>query len=294
MAMDIPALTAKIKDLGRDLTPGLLEGSGPLMLPFHEQEPYQDIVVTRDRTYGTHARHRLDVFQPLTASGPLPVFVFVHGGGFMRGDKKMPGSPYNDNVPLWAARHGMVGVNITYRYAPEIQWPEGSRDVGDAIAWVRANIAQHGGDPDRIILAGTSAGGTHAASYVTEKDLHVGGSHGLAGVIFFSGIYDFDRADRSPMQQSYLGDDEKTWGRATSVQGIVDSGVPLLVAVAEVDPVDFQKQAANLIAAYAAKNGKWPRVIQAVGHNHLTLTQHLNTPDTRVGDQVMAFIAENT
>ena len=96
------------------------------------------------------------------------------------------------------------------------------------------------------------------------------------------------------MQQSYLGDDETVWSKASSVKGVVESGVPLMVAVAEFDPPDFQKQAAYLIAAYAEKHGRWPRVAQAVGHNHLTLTMHLNSADTRLGDQVEAFVRENT
>src|ERR1700749_3380816 len=74
MAFDTKALTAKIRELGEDLTPGLLEGSGPIFAPFHEREPYADITLARRHRYGGHERHRLDVFQPKGASG-LPVFV---------------------------------------------------------------------------------------------------------------------------------------------------------------------------------------------------------------------------
>ena len=55
-----------------------------------------------------------------------PVLVFVHGGGFTGGNKSTPGSPFYDNVPLWAARNGLVGVNITYRLAPQHPWPAGA------------------------------------------------------------------------------------------------------------------------------------------------------------------------
>ena len=51
----------------------------------------------------------------------------VHGGGFVRGDKYQPGTPAYDLVGAWAVRHGWVGVNMTYRYAPEVQWPAGRR-----------------------------------------------------------------------------------------------------------------------------------------------------------------------
>ena len=74
--------------------------------------------------------------------------------GFNRGNKNTAGSPFNDNVPLWAARNGMVGVNMTYRLAPQSTWPSGPQDTAAAVSWVRANIASYGGDPSRVFLMG--------------------------------------------------------------------------------------------------------------------------------------------
>jgi hypothetical protein len=89
--------------------------------------------------------------------------VFVHGGGFVAGDKAYPGAPAYDLVGAWAVRHGWVGVNITYRYAPEVKWPAGAEDVAAAVAWIRENIAAYGGDPGRIVVMGNSAGAVHAS-----------------------------------------------------------------------------------------------------------------------------------
>ena len=55
--------------------------------------------------------------------------MFVHGGGMIRGNKRPPGSPFYDNVMLFAARHGMVGVNVEYRLAPQFPWPAGTEDL---------------------------------------------------------------------------------------------------------------------------------------------------------------------
>jgi acetyl esterase/lipase len=62
------------------------------------------VTVTRDEKYDSDERHRLDVFRSNDARA-LPVLLFVHGGGYERGDKRAAGSPFYDNVMLWAAGH---------------------------------------------------------------------------------------------------------------------------------------------------------------------------------------------
>ena len=59
------------------------------------------------------------------SAAPRPVLIYVHGGAFTAGNKRAPGSPFYDNIALFAARSGFVGVNITYRLAPQHQWPAG-------------------------------------------------------------------------------------------------------------------------------------------------------------------------
>jgi acetyl esterase len=109
------------------------------------------VTIQRDLAYGPDPLQTLDVFTPDNAQASsgnkgktLPVLLFVHGGGFTRGDKH--GDFYPDNITLWAARNGMVGVNIDYRLAPANPWPTGVKDLASAIAWTRANIARYGGD----------------------------------------------------------------------------------------------------------------------------------------------------
>ena len=121
--------------------------------------PKAGVTVTRDIAYGSHARQILDCFVPAGATN-APVVVFVHGGIFVRGDKRLSSEVY-DNVLYWFARQGFIGVNIEYRLAPESPWPGGADDLGLAIAWARANVARHGGDPGSIFAIGHSAGGTH-------------------------------------------------------------------------------------------------------------------------------------
>ncbi|MEJ0006660.1 MAG: alpha/beta hydrolase [Steroidobacteraceae bacterium] len=126
---------------------------GQLYAPLFPKEAWAGVSIQRDIPYGTDSLQKLDVFAADGAQGKkLPVLLFVHGGGFTRGDKH--GDFYPDNITLWAAKNGMVGVNIDYRLAPKDPWPAGVNDLTSAIAWVHANIAQYGGDPNRIVLFG--------------------------------------------------------------------------------------------------------------------------------------------
>ena len=59
-------------------------------------------------------------------------------------DRRTGDSPFYDNIMLWAVSRGVVGVNMTYRLAPQNAWPAAQEDIGKALAWVRANIAARG------------------------------------------------------------------------------------------------------------------------------------------------------
>src|SRR3972149_4407501 len=156
-----PDIAAKIKEIGRVIDP---PKTAAIYAPLQQKEPYAGVKVALDIKYGPDARNALDVFTPENATGPLPVFIFVHGGGFVAGNKRGPNnSPFYDNFMLWAAKNGMVGVNAPSRLAPANPWPAAPQDIAAAVKWVLQNIAQHGGDPARVFLAGSSAGGAHVA-----------------------------------------------------------------------------------------------------------------------------------
>src|SRR3972149_5062381 len=116
-----PDIAAKIKEIGRVIDP---PKTAAIYAPLQQKEPYAGVKVAFDIKYGPDARNALDVFTPENATGPLPVFIFVHGGGFVAGNKRGPNnSPFYDNFMLWAAKNGMVGVNATYRLSPRRPLP---------------------------------------------------------------------------------------------------------------------------------------------------------------------------
>jgi acetyl esterase/lipase len=94
-------IAAKLADMGRVIDP---PKTAALYAPLQEKEPYPGVRIERDIKYGTAERNLLDVFMPEAASATRPVLIFVHGGAFVAGNKRMPGSPFYDNIMLWAVR----------------------------------------------------------------------------------------------------------------------------------------------------------------------------------------------
>jgi acetyl esterase/lipase len=283
-----PDVARRIAAIGDVVGPEALEASREVYAGAHEQPPYDGVDVTRDVAYGSHERHRLDLFAAPGSQGRA-VVLFVHGGGFVRGDKSTPGTPYNENVGLWACRAGMVGATMNYRLAPEHRFPAGAEDVAAAVAWLRANVAEHGGDPERIVLVGSSAGATHIAGYAALPDLHPGGAPGIRGLVLLSGAYDLPSFDDEAVLGPYFGD-RAGWEAASPLAGLVASGLPVLLAVAEHDPPVSHRQAAIAFMAFYGSGGRVPHLVYAAGHNHFTEVFHLNTDDRLLGDHIAAFV----
>jgi alpha-L-fucosidase 2 len=119
----------------------------------------------------------LDVFVP-DGNGLYPAVIIVHGGGWNSGDKQQ-----DVNVlfkPL--ADANFVWFSINYRLAPKNRWPACLEDVLSAVRWVKSNAAEYNVDPNRIALAGYSAGGQIAclAAMQNENETAVQAVVGLA------------------------------------------------------------------------------------------------------------------
>jgi acetyl esterase/lipase len=126
-----------------------------LQIPVHPRA----MQLQRNISYGPLERQRLDIWRFSTTPSNAPVIYYVHGGAWTFGDKREQGRPMLHEF----VRRGWVVVAANYRLAPGFPWPAQIEDVTRGLGWIKKNIATYGGDPDRVVVAGGSAGG-HLAS----------------------------------------------------------------------------------------------------------------------------------
>lgn len=151
--------------------------------------PVSPEAVTRAIPYAGGPRRTLDVYRPNVA-GKSAVIVFFYGGSWQDGDKES-----YQFVAAALARRGYAVVVPDYRVYPEVRYPAFLDDGARAVKWVRANIAQYGGDPRRIYVMGHSAGAYIAASLVIDPrwlaKVGMQPRRDIAGLIGLAGPYDF-------------------------------------------------------------------------------------------------------
>ncbi len=121
--------------------------------------------VKRDIPYATPALERqvLDVYSPKGAK-KLPVVFWIHGGGWQAGDKSDV-----QLKPKFFVDKGFVFVSTNYRLLPKVEMETIFQDIAKSIHWVHDHIAEYGGDPERIIVGGHSAGAQLAALICVDE-----------------------------------------------------------------------------------------------------------------------------
>ncbi len=161
---------------------------------------WRDYAHDADISYGEFgSRNHLDIWRrpDLERGGPAPVLLQVHGGAWMVGNKRGQAHPLMSHL----AELGWICVSVNYRLSPRSTWPDQIVDVKRAIAWIKENIAEYGGDPEWIAITGGSAGG-HLSSLaaLTSNDprFQVGFEEAdtrVQAAVPFYGFYDFTRDD---------------------------------------------------------------------------------------------------
>lgn len=284
------AIAAQLRALGTGFN---LPQVQALYAPLLAEQPREGVQCLTDLPYGPHARHRLDVYTP-TAPGPHPVLVWLHGGGFIRGDKAQ-----RANIGWWGARQGFVTVLPNYRLAPESTWPSGPQDVVAVWQWLQDQATRLGGEPRHTVLAGESAGAAHVAAATLMRRFQPADWQ-LAGAALFSGPYharleglarpQFGIDSPDPRNEAYFGTDTGTWAEASIALQVDASPLPLWISFAERDLLQMQVQAGELFARLVGEHGFAPELRLVREHNHFSGGFSFGTGDTSVSEPLADFV----
>ncbi len=146
----------------------------------------RDVVRVRNLAYGEGPRRNLDVYHRRDRPAGAPVVLHFHGGAFHSGNKRREAQPLIGNL----VSRGMVCASANYRLRPHVGHDEPIADALAAIEWVRSHARYYGGDPERIVLVGSSAG-----AYLSVEAVNAGAT-GIAGIVGRYGYYGDLRPER--------------------------------------------------------------------------------------------------
>jgi arylformamidase len=242
---------------------------GPVVLP-HEAR------VNRDLAYGPDPAQRLDVYLPRDPHG-APVLFMVHGGAWMFGDKGR--NPVVGNkIARWLPK-GYIVVAINYRMLPPDPIRQ-TNDVALALAFVQANAATWGGDPERLVVMGHSAGAHLVA--LLASDPAIGKAQGvrpwLGTVALDTAAFDVEQIMRRRHYRFYdrvFKNDPAYWRSTSPIHRLSVAPFPLLtVCSSERDNSCAQAQA--FAAKVAALGGRIE--VLPIAKSHEEINDHLGLP----------------
>lgn len=282
----------RLRALGDDFTAAQIAATRESFVPLVLRPEQVNAVVSRDLAYGPDLRHRLDVFAPSVAGAGRPVVVYVHGGGFVQGDKGGEGAPFYNNVGAWAVRNGFIGVTLLYRLAPAHPWPAGAADVDLAMRWLQTHIASHGGDASRIVLMGHSAGAAHVAGYFARHGSAPGSTAEAAAAVLVSGIYAPELYADDHDYRAYFGSDRRQHAQRSTVAALAELRTPSLFTISEFDPAAFHRNLAAVFTARVQSQHRCPEIVFQRNHNHVSVVMQLGSELDTLGAALAEFIRQ--
>ncbi|MFM8931291.1 MAG: alpha/beta hydrolase [Gemmataceae bacterium] len=243
-------------------------------------------------------KHKLDLYLP---RGPknVPVLFFIHGGSWSRGDRKtyaLVGETF--------ARNGIATVVISYRLSPGVKHPAHIEDVAKAFAWTKNNIARHGGRPDRIMVAGHSAGGHLASLLATDSKYLIAeklSPRDIRAVISVSGVYTFVQPDTLEKLEHFiglsmatvLGTNRQSYVDASPLRHVTGSEPPFLILHASNDYPTCEEKSRKF-ADRLTQNGVPTTCLEIPDRGHITIMLWLMLWETDPTTQTMLrFIARH-
>ena len=240
--------------------------------------------VASDLPYGEHPRQQLDIYAPAGGAEDLPVIVFFYGGSWHSGTRHG-----YDFAGRALAAQGFVVVMPDYRLVPEVRFPGFVEDAAMAVRWARANVADYGGDPSRIVLSGHSAGAYNAAMLAYDERW-LGEDHAsIRGFVGLAGPYDFLPLDTDSTRAAF-----GQWPELPETQPVswAGAGDPPALLLHGADDTTVKPRNATSLESVLAEAGVDARVVEYPQVDHIDILIRLSRPlrsRTPVLDDLAAF-----
>ncbi len=235
-------------------------------------------------------KDKLDIYIPPGAKS-APVIVSLYGGALTAGDKSE--QPY---VGQRFAEAGYVAVLINYRLSPAVAHPAHVQDVAAAVAWVKTNIAKYGGDPNKVVLTGHSAGG-YLISLLLLDPRYLA-AHGLKpadirGAAPVSGFFYVERAGVGPDRPKFIwGADPKAWPAASPASYVRADLPPMLLLFADGDDAWRRDQQSAFASALRAAGDANVETHMILNRTHLTVWYNMENGQDETSRAIEAFAAK--
>lgn len=312
-----PDIATKLIAIGRGVC---VPETAELYAPLEPKPPYAGVKFTRDISFGPDAKNVLDLAEPEKGGGNRPVLIYLSGGAGNKQQGGPNGEAFYDNIMVWAVKNGMVGVNMQRRQGAA--WDDPAKDVSLVVQWVNKNIAQHKGNPNRVIAWSQSAGNIPLSTYVAHSEFWGPEGVGLKGVIFMSppafdilpvtpppvqgpafapcgnpngGAPAAPAAGRGPGGPGGAGrgrgapPDPATQLARSNLPGLTSSKLAIMISVAELDPPNIIGFAETLRDELRKAKRNVTYVVYK-DHSHISEVMSPNTADTSVTAPILKWI----
>jgi len=312
-----PDIATKLIAIGRGVC---VPETAELYAPLQPKPPYTGVKFTRDVSFGPDAKNVLDVAEPEKGGGSRPVLIYLSGGAGNKQQGGPNGEAFYDNIMVWAVKNGMVGVNMQRR--PGEAWDDPAKDVSLVVGWVNKNIAQHKGNPQRVIAWSQSAGNIPLSTYVAHSEFWGAEGIGLKGVIFMSPpAFDILPVTPPPVQGAAFAPcgspnggppaapaagrgggpggrgpgagrtppDPATQLARSNLPGLTGAKIPIMISVAELDPPNIIGFAETLRDELKKANRN-VTYVEYKDHSHISEVMSPDTADTSVTGTILKWM----